>query len=470
MIKVTLYRDKKVAVFGLGKSGIGSVKALAAGGTKVFAWDDNVSSREVLQKENIPGVTIQDPNFYTWKEISALILAPGVPLTHPKPHPIVMLAREANCPIICDIELLNLSMPDARFVAITGTNGKSTTTALIGHILKSAGIQTEIGGNIGISALDLEELGKGGVYVIETSSFQLDLIQKARFDVSLLLNITPDHLDRHGNMEGYTAAKERIFMNQQKQDTAIIGVDDKYSEELYKKLKSKMDIGSIISISNTRQLKEGIYMEDSKLYDNFFSGDERVFEFNDLKSLLGTHNWQNIAAAYAACFSLGVSKNIIIQSIKTFPGLKHRIEKVGEVRGVKFINDSKATNAEAAEKAILCFRDIYWIAGGLAKEGGIDALKKYFSRIRHVFLIGKAQDDFARTLEGKVSYTKSGDLKNALEQAAAMAMANKEKSSQLEPVVLLSPACASFDQWKNFEERGDAFRNMVQELTKGIAA
>lgn len=449
MIKVELYKNQKVAVFGLGRSGNGSVRALSDGGAEVLAWDDNESSRTALVKENYANVKISDPKTYNWKEIKALILSPGVPLTHPEPHYIVNLAKSGNCPIICDIELLVRSVPEAKFVGITGTNGKSTTTALTGHILKNAGIKTEVGGNIGISALALSRLEKKGVYVLEVSSFQLDLIDKAKFDVSLLLNITPDHIDRHGDMHGYIKAKKRIFMNQEQDSAAIIGVDTEETKHVFEELKLQKKIGKIIPISNMKKV-DGVYVVGGKL-SNEINNDG--FDIGELKHLRGTHNWQNIAAAYTICYLLGVKKEKIVDGIISFPGLKHRIEIVEEINGIPFINDSKATNAEAAEKAILCFENIYWIAGGIAKDGGIKPLEKYFSRIKHAFLIGKAEEEFAETLKGKVEFTKCGDLKNATELAAKMAFLDK---STKKPVVLLSPACASFDQWKNFEERGRA--------------
>ena len=425
MIPLPFLKGKTVGVFGLGKAGTGAVKALAASGAEIVAWDDNSRCEYSLEIEQWP-----------WQKLAYLVLSPGIPFTHPKPHKVVTMAQQHNVPIICDIELLYLAQPQARFVGITGTNGKSTTTALIGHIIQQAGIACEVGGNIGISALELSPLGADGIYVIETSSYQLDLLNKTRFNVAILLNVTPDHLDRHGDMSGYINAKKRIFKNQKMEDVAVIGVDNPHTKTI---AESKPSAAKIIPIT-------------------FNNVDE--LGLGALPYLPGAHNKENIAAAFAACSALNIPREKIIAGITSFKGLAHRMERVAEKNGVLFVNDSKATNAEAAEKALLSYeKPILWIAGGKAKEGGIEALQPLFSKIEHAFLIGDAAEKFAKTLTANnVAYTHCGTLDKAVKQAY-------EKARTLtKATVLLSPACASFDQFKNFEERGEIFGALVKGL------
>lgn len=457
MIRLDFCKGKNIAVLGLGKAGLSAVKALSASGANVFVWDDGEKSRQDLEKENLAGVTIKKPEDCNWDVIDLLVMSPGIPLTHPEPHIAVKLAK---CSIVCDIELLYCADAEAEYVGITGTNGKSTTTALTGHILKEAGVETAVGGNIGIPVLNLDRLGDEGVYVIETSSYQLDLIKQTRFNASILLNITPDHLDRHGGMEGYINAKKHIFENQCEDDIAIIGVDDDYSLGVYNELKKAGKIGEVVAISVEKRLEDGVSIIDGVLYD---SRDETEIKIGQLKKLSGKHNAQNIAAAYVATKFLGIPSDVIIEGVRSFGGLAHRMQYLGEVNNVTYINDSKATNADAASKALGTFDNIYWIAGGVAKDGGIESLDEYFPKMRHAYLIGKAEDDFAKTLDGKVPYTKCGNLEKAFLKAAEDAA----KNQQQKPVVLLSPACASFDQWPNFEVRGDAFCQMVKKIGNG---
>lgn len=421
MILLPFLKSKTVGVFGLGKAGAAAVDSLVASGAIVVAWDDKSRCAQSLPIEEWP-----------WEKLAYLVLSPGIPFTHPEPHAVVKLAQQHNVPIVCDIELLFLatchSSLTTRFIGITGTNGKSTTTALIGHILKHAGVPCQVGGNIGISALALSSLPEGGVYVIETSSYQLDLLDKTRFDVALLLNITPDHLDRHGDMEGYITAKKRIFRNNTAH--AIVGIDEPHTRAIASSMKCTP-----------------ISQND-------------ILPLGDLPFLPGAHNRQNIAAAFAACKALGLPEKLIIAGIESFTGLAHRMERVAEKNSVVFINDSKATNAEAAEKALLSFNaPIFWIAGGKAKEGGIEALKPLFSKITHAYLIGDAAEAFAKTLAANnVTFTQCGSLDKAV--AEAYQAAQKTESA----TVLLSPACASFDQFKDFEQRGEAFRTFVEKL------
>lgn len=453
MIPLPFYKNKPVAVFGLGKAGMSAVRALAKSGAKLYVWDDGEAAREKLAQENFPNVVIARPESYDWTIMEALVLSPGIPLTHPKPHPVVEMAKKEKCPVLCDVELLCRAQSDAKFIGITGTNGKSTTTALTGHILQKAGVKALVGGNIGVPVLDLEPLGKDGVYVIELSSYQLDLIHQGRFHVGIWLNITPDHLDRHGDMAGYVRAKERLFMNQRAGDTVAIGVDDDYSRNVFSSLKNNPIQRNLLPVSVEGACAEGISIQDGVLYDK-----GQTYTIGTLQKLPGTHNAQNIAMAYAAARQFGIAPEEIIRHVHSFDGLPHRMQYVAEEGHVKFINDSKATNAEAAAKALGTFENIYWIAGGVPKAGGIDCLDEFFPRIKKAYLLGQAEEDFAKTLEGKVSYEKCATLANAF-AAAKRDAANADGKN----VVLLSPACASFDQWPNFEVRGEAFCKMVRD-------
>jgi UDP-N-acetylmuramoylalanine--D-glutamate ligase len=465
MIQVSRYRNKRVAVFGLAKSGIASIRALKEGDAEVMAWDDNEQNRTSLLASTNPDYltlsleeTLSHYENYPWKSVRALILSPGVPLTHPLPHPIVTMAKKAGCPVIGDIELLYNSCARATYIGITGTNGKSTTTSLIGHILKQCGKRTEIGGNLGTPALDLEPLAADGTYVLELSSYQLDLLEDTHFNISVLLNITPDHIDRHGTMEGYIEAKKRIFRHQGSEDTAIISIDNPHTKAVYDQLGRDNRIGHIIPISTDTQVLGGVSVINGMLINGIDPSHIETYPLGKLVNLTGKHNGENIAAAFAAAYRHGLPADKIIAAIQSFSGLAHRLQYVGKKNGVAYINDSKATNAEATEKALASFDTIYWIAGGKSKEGGITSLDPYFTRLRHSFLIGDAQEEFAATLEGKAPYTKCNDLATAFKEASLMAA--KEKISGA--VILLSPACASFDQWKNFEERGEAFCKMAQ--------
>lgn len=462
MITPTYLKDSKIAIFGLGKAGISTLKSLLRAGAQVYVWDDGEPAREKLKLEKLHGVTVVTPEDMPWNEIKLLALSPGIPLTHPTPHKVVELAKSAKCPVVCDIEILYQANASAKFLGITGTNGKSTTTALTGHILENSGVKSQVGGNIGIPVLDLEPLNKDGIYVLEMSSYQLDLIKQTHFNVSVLLNVTPDHLDRHGDMQGYIKAKCHIFDNQGKNDFAIIGVDDKHTKKIYDELKSKGTIGNVIPISTKRAIAGGIMVKDGIIYDNTSINSPKKYELGYLERLPGEHNGQNIAAAFAAVSALGVSAEDAISAIKSFEGLRHRIQLVTEINGIKFLNDSKATNADAVANALRAFDNIYWILGGLSKEGGIESLSEFFPKIRHAFLIGKAQDEFAKVLDNKVPYTKCETLANAFDASAKKALDEKVSGA----VVLLSPACASWDQWPNFEARGDAFCEMAINLKK----
>lgn len=467
MIPVNFLAGEHVALFGLGGSGLITAKALVAGGARVTAYDDNPSSVENARSQ---GIETNDLRTLDWSGIAALVLAPGVPLTHPHPHWSVELAHRARVDVIGDVELFSRlydqSHNNASFVAITGTNGKSTTTALIAHVLAAAGRNVQMGGNIGRAVLDLDPIDSTSpapVYVVECSSYQIDLAPSLRPDVGILLNVTPDHLERHGTIENYAAIKERLVAAS---NVAVVGVDDDIC----------LDIAQRLTANGTRQVRVSgsggpgadIGFDGVELIDE---GADPIMSLAHIGSLRGRHNGQNAAAALAACRALGLSDAEILSGFKSFPGLAHRMEQVGHARGVLFINDSKATNAEAAAPALSSFDKAYWIAGGLAKDGGIESLAPHFSRIKKAYFIGESAGNFASQLEDTIPYEIAGTLKQAVNHAAADAAAEIAGSdAALDgqqghiPVVLLSPAAASFDQFPNFEKRGEAFKQAVAGL------
>ncbi len=460
MITSHSYKGKKTAVFGLARTGISAARALLAGGAQVVAWDDAQTRRTEAQALLGDMLSLVDPGQLDWTGISALVLSPGVPLHHPAPHPVVQAARKAGGEIIGDIELFfrarRESFPATKLALVTGTNGKSTTTALIGHLAREAGLQVQIGGNIGTAALDLDMLAPGGVYVLEMSSYQLDLTGPNLADVVVWLNITPDHIDRHGSLAGYVAAKRRIFDGLASKGVAIVGVDDPESRNVCNKLQADGVNAVPVSIGHAPRTP-GIYVLDGILWDALSAEPDQVMDLRPLARLPGAHNWQNAASAYGAARALGISRENIVRGLKSFAGLAHRMEEVGQVRGVRFINDSKATNADATARALACYDGVYVILGGVPKAGGIDSLASFFPRIRKAYLIGQAAPAFATALQGRVAYQMCGDMANAVAASA------KDTAGAEAAVVLLSPACASFDQFENFEARGDVFRALVAE-------
>ncbi len=457
MIEVFPFDGLPTPVLGLGRSGLAAARGLYRGGAEVWAWDDNEESRARAAEEE--GIKIVDLATIDWREATSLILSPGIPHTHPQPHPVVHMAREAGCEIIGDVELLARTQRDAAYVGITGTNGKSTTTALIGHIFQTSGRDAEIGGNLGMPACALEPLGPEGTYILEMSSYQLELTFSITFDVGVLLNISADHLDRHGGMDGYIAAKRQIFHRQTKPRTAVIGVDDDFCRRIYEEL-YEADEQLVVGISAKERVHGGVYVLDGVLYDDTEGKETPVMNLKTVATLQGVHNWQNAAAAYAACKMTGIQPHAVMACINSYPGLVHRQEPLEIVDGVGFVNDSKATNDEAAARALVCFDDIYWICGGRPKEGGLKGCLPYLDRVRHAYLIGEAAMQFSAELDGKVPLTISGDL----ETATKAAFADARKAGLPGAVVLLAPACASWDQFSSFEARGDAFRDLVEAL------
>ncbi len=461
MIPVRGFEEKTVAVFGLARTGLAAARALVAGGAKVALWDENPDRRATAEAE---GFKLTDLTTADWSKFAALMLSPGVPLTHPQPHWMVEKAKAAGVEIVGDMELFARTVNAApehkrpKIVAITGTNGKSTTTALIGHVCAQAGRDVRIGGNIGVGVLDLPDMHGGAVYILEMSSYQLDLTSSLHADVTVILNITPDHLERHGSMEGYVAAKRRILANQGKGDTAVIGVDDMWGQQICTEI-TAANRRTIVPVSASKAMGRGVYVLQGVLYDATGERAVEVADLNRARSLPGRHNWQNAAAAYAAAKGLGIAADEAAEHLLTFPGLAHRMETVATLGRVRFVNDSKATNADAARQALSSYPKSFWILGGQAKAGGIESLEDLFPRVAKAYVIGEAAPAFAQTLKGKATVAESGTIDAAVAQAYADASAGGHDA-----IVLLSPAAASFDQYADFEARGEAFRAAVQRL------
>jgi UDP-N-acetylmuramoylalanine--D-glutamate ligase len=458
MIPVSIFAGRDVAVLGLGLSGLAAARALEAGGANVFAWDDKEKARaEALAA----GFALADLAAADWSRFAALVLAPGIPLTHPVPHWSVTKAREAGVEVIGEIELFFRERARAnapgKVVVITGTNGKSTTTALTAHLLAAAGKRVALGGNIGKAVLDLEPFAPDLTYVIELSSFQIDLAPGLAPDGAALLNITPDHLDRHGTLQDYARIKSKVFAKLPAGATAIIGVDDEPSSAIADALRGPF---AVKRIAVGRPVETGVWAKDGVLHEVEAGAERARVDLACVGSLRGAHNWQNAAIAYALARSQGLESATIAQGLKSFAGLAHRMEQVARRGKVLFVNDSKATNADAAGKALASFTDIYWIIGGRPKEGGLAGLEPFFPRIARAYLIGEAAEAFARQLGGVVAHVQCGTL----DQAVAAAAVDASRSGAKEPIVLLSPACASYDQFANFEKRGEAFRAIVMGL------
>lgn len=444
-----VFAGQRIAVLGLGRNGLPAARALVAMGAEVTAWDDQEAVRAEARARGIAVAPL------TPAGADALLLSPGIPHRLPAPHPLAAAFVAAGVPILSDVEFLYRAVRGAgsaaKFVGITGTNGKSTTTALLAHILAGAGIAVAAGGNLGPAALALPLLPDHGVYVLEMSSYLLERIARLRFDAAAMLNLSPDHLDRHGDMAGYIAAKRAIFVRQTAADWAVVGIDDDDSARLADQLAGPR----VVRIAGAAPAD--VFAEDGRLRD-------RTGVLADLapaRALPGAHNAQNAAAAAALALALGVSRAAIAAGIASYPGLAHRAERIAEIDGVTFINDSKATNADSAARALACHERIVWIAGGIAKAGGIERLTPYFPRLAEAVLIGRDAPLFAATLaRNGVAHRILGTLDAAV--PAAFAAARAEGA-----VVLLSPACASFDQFANFEARGEAFRALVMALAGG---
>ena len=458
---------KKVVVYGLGISGISTAKALNEKNFQIIATDDNQGAIDVNAQK------YQKINFKNCEEISfdkdtVISFAPGIPLYFPKPHKILEICQKTQAKLACDIEIFyELNHQNNDFIGITGTNGKSTTTALTGYIFEKLAIASKVGGNIGIACFELPQDQTNFNYVLEVSSYQLDLITNTRFNIACLLNITPDHIDRHGSFENYIESKKRIFLNQNSHDFAIVDIDNSNSLKVFVDLQNNKNFNAnLVAISTKKIPQIGVAVIDKKVFVNL---ENNKFEFEINPILKGQHNHQNIACALAiACCHLIKKSQFtqekiekIIKIIEEFKGLKHRMQLVEKLDSISFVNDSKATNAESTENALKSYDNIFWILGGKAKEGGIESLEPYFSKIKKAYLIGEASDEFAKIFEkNSVNYEKCQTLKNAFDEALIDAKA----SNLIEKNIILSPACASFDQWKNFEERGDFFCKLVNDI------
>lgn len=467
---ISFLKGKHIHVIGLGKTGLATAHFFQQRRDIVSTsvWDDN----EEKQKEASEQGFIIDECVSLNPADDILIWSPGIPHYGSKQHPIARRASEAGVTLISDLDILCKALPDQPMIAVTGTNGKSTTTALIHHALQNF-VETKMGGNIGSAVLGLQPMSsKDGIYVLECSSYQLELTPNLAPQVAILLNITKDHIERHGSMENYCKAKENIFnraRNDGKQSIAIIGHDTKECEGIAKRVQARKD-WIVIPLSTKEKMHDGVWVDQNGY---LFDKDNFVVDLNTHHYLKGEHNFENLAASYAALrYTLDnkISNQMILDALFRFKGLAHRQFFVSQKGAVKFINDSKATNADATDKALKTYDNIYWIAGGEAKAGGLSGLEQYKDKIKYVALIGKAQDEFADFLSRHdIPHTKSGTLENAVHDLWLRAQNDQEDS-----VILLSPAAASFDQFTSFEQRGDMFINIVERLTdsdlkKGIA-
>ncbi|MCF3945540.1 UDP-N-acetylmuramoyl-L-alanine--D-glutamate ligase [Acidiphilium sp. AL] len=445
-----VFAGRRFAVLGLGQNGLPAATALATMGADVTAWDDDAAKRDAAASA---GIVLVPPSESA--TLDALVLSPGIPHRLPAPHPEAAAASARGVPILSDVELLyraaRAAGSRARFAGITGTNGKSTTTALLAHIIGAAGIPVAAGGNLGPAALALPLLPDHGIYVLEMSSYMLERIATMRFDAAAMLNITQDHLDRHGNMAGYEAAKAAIFARQTGADVAVIGIDDEPSRALASRIAaSPARLIRISGAAHADVCAEGRVLRDHQGV---------IADLARAHALPGSHNAQNAAAAAAIALFLGVKRATIALALASFPGLPHRQALIATVDGVAFIDDSKATNADAAARAFDCHDRIVWIAGGIGKEGGIESLAPWFPRIDHALLIGRDALAFAKTLEAHgVSYDIAETLDRAVPAAFGHARARGVKT------VLLSPAAASFDQFANYGARGDRFAELARAL------
>jgi UDP-N-acetylmuramoylalanine--D-glutamate ligase len=454
----TPFAGERIAVVGLGRAGLPAALRLALWGAEVSVWDDSAAARAAAEAAGLALADPSAPGPFRW---DALLLSPGIPHYLPRAHRAAEAARTAGVPILSDVEWLyravRLAGSRARFAGVTGTNGKSTTTALLDHLLRAAGRESAAGGNLGPAALSLELLGDGGTYALEMSSYMLERTVSVRFDTAVMLNLSPDHLDRHGDMQGYAAAKAAIFARQGPDDLSVLGMDDEGAREMRGAV-----VGRFRPVSGMAPQPGGVWAENGTLRND----DGPILDLAGAPALPGSHNAQNAAAAAACALDLGLARAQVAAGLASFPGLPHRQETVAEIGGVSFVNDSKATNADSAARALSSYGRVVWIAGGMAKEGGIEGLAPLFPRIARAFLIGRDAPLLAATLAAHgVPHEVAGTLEAAVPTAAVAARAGAA------PVVLLSPACASWDQFTGFDQRGDRFRALVAaQLGPGRAA
>ena len=460
MIPIPFYAQQRIAVFGLGRTGQSAVRALVAGGAEVLVWDDDPDRRG--RAETLGGRAVP-PSPEGWSGVRAVVLSPGVPLTHPQPHPVVRLAERLGAEVLGDVELFARSRPAGAVIGITGTNGKSTTTALIAHALNALGRPAQAGANLGTPVLAFEPPAAESASVLELSSYQIDLTRSLQPDIAVLINLSPDHLDRHGSMAGYVAAKRRL-LTMNRRAVCVCGVDDEWSAAMADDLERAGH--KVVRIGLTNPPAAGLTAAEGRLYRCDGEARELLADLRAVTTLQGAHNAQNACCALAVLEALGFEHAAIGAALATFPGLDHRMQPLEPVGAVRFVNDSKATNAEAAWQALSTYRGIYWIAGGRPKAGGIEGLRPLFGNLRRAFLIGEAEDDFARSLGSDVPHETCGTLEAAVAAAYRAALAD----GGTDPVVLLSPACASFDQFPSFEARGEAFAALVDALRTAPAA
>ncbi|MCC2646576.1 MAG: murD [Rickettsiaceae bacterium] len=457
---LTKQKNKNIGIFGLGKTGLSAYDALKEVAS-VICFDDSEDSRNSFLKLHPEGQVVPIDN-EKWVELDKIILSPNIPLEFPKKHLLVSLAEKYNITISSDMELLHEEFPSTPFIGITGTNGKSTTTALIGHILQNCAKPYQVGGNIGQACLTLDEPKNDAGYVLELSSYQIDLLQNFHLKVAVLLNITADHIDRHGTFDNYVKAKKRIFSFLEDHGTAVLAIDNNCTKETYYELVSSDKPFNIVPVSVSEILDIGVYLEykdgERFICDNFFNKGSKI-ELKANKYLQGNHNYENILVSFAVAKSIGCKDSEIICAINDFQGLPHRMQFIAECNNIRFYNDSKATNAESAAKSLTSLENIYWLAGGLPKEGGIESLIYLKDRVRKAYLFGQAAQEFALTLKGKIEYIICDNITEAFEASVRDAeMDNFAKSKN----ILLAPACASWDQFKNFEERGHKFIELVK--------
>jgi UDP-N-acetylmuramoylalanine--D-glutamate ligase len=461
MIAVRGHTGRRVGVLGMGRSGLAAARALAAGEATPVCWDDGEAGRAAAEAE---GFAVEDlTRDRAWTETALLVVSPGVAHLHPAPHPAVVAAQAAGAALDNEVGLffraLAMTEAEVRVVAVTGSNGKSTTSALIAHLLAEAGRPAQLGGNIGRAVLDLDPPLDGETLVLELSSYQLELARSLAADVAVFLNLSPDHLDRHGGMGGYFAAKRRLF-ELGAPERYVVGVDDIYGRHLATLARQEEDgpDGRVTVVSAADRLRGdgwSVFMNRAHLTEWRRGKQAAAFDMRQAPALRGAHNHQNACAAWAAARALGLGPRALEAGLRSFAGLPYRMQQVASRGGVAFVNDSKATNADAAEKALLSYDRIRWIAGGVPKAGGIASLAPLFARVAKAYLIGEAAQAFAAQL-GTTDHAVCGDLERATRMAAAEA--------QDGDTVLLSPACASFDQFANFEERGDAFARLARAI------
>lgn len=455
MSPVPFAKDKNYFLLGLGLSGLSTLKALRASGAHVYAWDDGEAARTQATELD---VTVIRPEELDWTTIDAVITSPGIPYKFPEPHIALKLAAEHNIPFFCDIELFYRANSDKnlRYIGITGTNGKSTTTALTGHILKMAKKDAHVGGNIGVPIFELKDLKDDSIIILELSSFQLELIDQLSLEIGAILNIKPDHLESHGGFEGYQNAKKIIL---EKSLIKIIGLDDAPCRTLYQMYRAK-NPETVYGISGESPLSHGVYIQNNQLIDCQEDHCTLQISTSGATNLQGKHNWQNITCAYAICKYLNLKPEEIERGLNTFPGLIHRQQILGSKENVLFVNDSKATNIDATIQALNRFKNIFWIVGGRTKEPSFTPLRSYLARVHKAYAIGETTDKIADELGSSLEVEKAYSLDTAFEKAYADA----KKSGFKESVVLLAPSCTSYDQYKNFEERGLQFIRLVEKI------